>query len=81
MISAADPLNLAGVIGGDKRVPAVAAHRVAYRRGVPVAARQAAGIDWLTSLDSGEKRQARNLLDRFGRDGGARLPFRARRRR
>ncbi len=81
VISAADPLNLAGVIGGDKRVPAVAAHRVAYRRGVPVAARQAAGIDWLTSLDSGEKQQARNLLERFGRGDGARLPFRARRRR
>ena len=81
VISAADPLNLAGVVGGDKRVPAVAAHRLAYRRGVPVAARQAAGIDWLVELAGDERRQARNLLERPSGRSRDRFPFTARRRR
>ncbi len=33
VISAADPLNLTGVIGPGKRIPAMATHQVAYRRG------------------------------------------------
>jgi ATP-dependent Lhr-like helicase len=38
VISAADPLNLAGIITAGERVRAVAASRVAYRDGVPLAA-------------------------------------------
>jgi ATP-dependent Lhr-like helicase len=37
VISAADPLNLAGIVTAGDRVAAVAATRVAYRNGVPVA--------------------------------------------
>jgi ATP-dependent Lhr-like helicase len=37
VISAADPLNLAGIITGGERVRAVAGARVAYQNGVPVA--------------------------------------------
>ena len=37
VISAADPLNLAGIVTAGDRVPAVAATRLAYRNGVPVA--------------------------------------------
>ncbi|WP_437205251.1 DEAD/DEAH box helicase [Planctomicrobium sp. SH664] len=33
VISAADPLNLTGVIGGDVRIPALAAHQIAYLAG------------------------------------------------
>jgi len=33
VLSGADPLNLTGVIGGGKRIPALASHQVAYRRG------------------------------------------------
>jgi ATP-dependent Lhr-like helicase len=38
VISAADPLNLAGIITAGERVRAVAATRIAYRDGVPIAA-------------------------------------------
>jgi ATP-dependent Lhr-like helicase len=37
-ISAADPLNLTGIITPEARVPAVASNRVLYRDGVPIAA-------------------------------------------
>jgi len=38
MISAADPLNLAGIVTAGERVRAVAASRIVYRDGVPLAA-------------------------------------------
>jgi len=38
VISAADPLNLSGVVTAGERVRAVATNRVAYRDGVPLAA-------------------------------------------
>ena len=38
VISAADPLNLAGIVTAGDRVRAVAAARVVYRDGVPLAA-------------------------------------------
>ena len=37
-ISAADPVNLAGIVTAGSRVPAVATTRIAYRDGVPLAA-------------------------------------------
>ncbi len=37
-ISAADPLNLTGVITGEERIRTSAANRIVYRNGVPVAA-------------------------------------------
>jgi ATP-dependent Lhr-like helicase len=37
-ISAADPLNLTGIIAGEERIRASAANRIVYRNGVPVAA-------------------------------------------
>ena len=39
-VSAADPLNLAGIITPGERIPAVPSNRVVYRDGVPVAARE-----------------------------------------
>ncbi|MEL7448593.1 MAG: DEAD/DEAH box helicase [Pseudomonadota bacterium] len=41
-ISAADPLNLAGIVLPGERVPAIAAHRLEFRDGVVVAAQTAA---------------------------------------
>jgi ATP-dependent Lhr-like helicase len=41
-VSAADPLNLVGLITPGRRVPAFAQNRVLYRDGVPVAAREGA---------------------------------------
>lgn len=46
-ISAADPLNLAGILTGHPRVPSTAGNRVVYRRGRPAAALQASEIVWL----------------------------------
>ena len=37
VISAADPLNLVGIVTPGERVPAVAATRIAVRNGVPLA--------------------------------------------
>lgn len=37
-ISAADPLNLAGIVTPGERIPALARNRVVYRDGIPVAA-------------------------------------------
>jgi ATP-dependent Lhr-like helicase len=37
-ISAADPLNLTGIIAGEERIRASAANRIVYRNGIPVAA-------------------------------------------
>jgi ATP-dependent Lhr-like helicase len=37
VVSAADPLNLAGIVTGGDRVRAVAANRIVYRDGVPMA--------------------------------------------
>ena len=38
MISAADPLNLAGIVTAGERVRAATSTRIAYRDGVPLAA-------------------------------------------
>jgi ATP-dependent Lhr-like helicase len=50
-ISAADPLNLTGVITPGARVPAVVGNRVVYRDGVPVAARIAGELRALGDVD------------------------------
>jgi ATP-dependent Lhr-like helicase len=44
VISAADPLNLAGIVTAGDRVRAVAASRIAYRNGVPIAAREGGSV-------------------------------------
>jgi len=43
-ISAADPLNLTGIITPGERVPALTTNRILYRDGVPVLAREAGQI-------------------------------------
>ena len=50
-ISAADPLNLAGIITSGERVPALATNRVVYVDGVPVAARVSDEVVQLTRSD------------------------------
>jgi ATP-dependent Lhr-like helicase len=52
-ISAADPLNLAGIVTTGERVRGVAANRLAYRNGVPVAALEGEYIRALTPIDDG----------------------------
>jgi ATP-dependent Lhr-like helicase len=47
VISAADPLNLVGIITRHERVPSTASNRVAYLDGVPVACLQGGEVRWL----------------------------------
>lgn len=47
VISAADPLNLVGVVTRHERIPRTASHRIAYVDGNPLAALVAGEIQWL----------------------------------
>ena len=58
VLSAADPLNLAGILTPGGRVAAVHTHRLLYRDGVPVATLTAAGVRWFERLEGAEKRRA-----------------------
>jgi ATP-dependent Lhr-like helicase len=49
-ISAADPLNLTGIVIPGDRVPALASNRVVFRDGVPVAAREGGQFRALTEM-------------------------------
>jgi ATP-dependent Lhr-like helicase len=81
VLSAADPLNLAGVLTPGGRVPAVHSHRVAYLDGVPVATLAASRVEWLADVDPTRRSQAQALLtapvSRSGRaaSNGRRAPF------
>jgi ATP-dependent Lhr-like helicase len=61
-ISAADPLNLVGVVSPGARVPALAANRILYRDGAPVAARLAGQLSLFTTLDRDTQWQVHELL-------------------
>jgi ATP-dependent helicase Lhr and Lhr-like helicase len=50
-VSAADPLNLTGIVTVGDRVRAAAASRIVYRDGIPVAALEGDYIRQLTSVD------------------------------
>ncbi len=50
-ISAADPLNLTGIVTPGDRVAALASNRVVYRDGVPVAAREGGAFREFTPID------------------------------
>jgi len=62
VLSAADPLNLAGVLTPGGRVAAVHSHRLLYRDGVPVACLAADGIQWLEDLGGSARGKAQSLL-------------------
>jgi hypothetical protein len=50
LISAADPLNLTGVLSNCERVRAVASNRIAYRDGVPVSVLEGEYLRPLTTV-------------------------------
>ena len=52
-ISAADPLNLAGVLDAGERVRAITTHRLVYRDGVPLAALEGDYMRPLREIDPG----------------------------
>jgi ATP-dependent helicase Lhr and Lhr-like helicase len=69
-ISAADPLNLVGVITPGDKVPAFSGNRVLYRNGVPVAVQAGEDIRFLQAVESKSEWEIRNLLIRKQRPGG-----------
>lgn len=72
VLSAADPLNLAGVLTPGGRVAAVHSHRLLYRDGVAVASLVAGGLEWLERLDTAAKRRAEAVLAAAPRAGARR---------
>lgn len=61
-ISAADPLNLVGILTPGRRVPALAGNRILFRDGVPVATLIAGEFEALQESSGEELRQMRERL-------------------
>jgi len=61
-LSAADPLNLAGIITPGPKVPALTNNRVLYRDGVPVATLTGGQSDFLVEMEAGKEWEARQAL-------------------
>jgi ATP-dependent Lhr-like helicase len=64
VVSAADPLNLAGIITPGERIPSTARNRLLYRGGVPVAVLAGGSFRWLVEADAAAEWSARSLLMR-----------------
>jgi ATP-dependent Lhr-like helicase len=65
--SAADPLNLTGLITPGQRVPSQPGHRILYRDGIPIAHSAQGKISFLVNVEPGEEWQIRNALLRKSR--------------
>jgi ATP-dependent Lhr-like helicase len=61
-LSAADPLNLVGIMTPGARLPSLTGNRVLYKDGVPVAVYAGGEVSFLELLDEKEQWQARNAL-------------------
>src|SRR4029453_7499564 len=61
-LSAADPLNLIGILSRGPRIAAKRGNRIAFKSGAPVAARESTQICWLAELDVADQQAATRLL-------------------
>lgn len=61
-LSAADPLNLVGIMTPGARLPSLTGNRVLYRDGLPIAVYAGGEVAFLEQLDEKEQWQARNAL-------------------
>lgn len=61
-LSAADPLNLVGIITPGQRLAALASNRVLYRDGLPVALQAGGDIQFLVDVDRADAWEAKNTL-------------------
>jgi ATP-dependent Lhr-like helicase len=61
-ISAADPLNLVGVLTPGSRVPSLASNRVLYRDATPIAVLVGGEVKFLAELEPAEEWTVRNAL-------------------
>lgn len=64
VISAADPLNLIGILLPGRRVPATAAGRIVFRDGLPIAMQSGGDIEFLAEVDNELAWQVRGLFAR-----------------
>jgi ATP-dependent Lhr-like helicase len=62
LISAADPLNLVGIITAGARVPATAGNRLVFVSGRPTASRESGEIRWLREVDEATQHRALRML-------------------
>jgi ATP-dependent Lhr-like helicase len=63
-ISAADPLNLVGIVTAGDKVPALSGNRVLFEQGVPVAVQAGGEVRFLKEVAEGSQWEIRNLLIR-----------------
>jgi ATP-dependent helicase Lhr and Lhr-like helicase len=63
-ISAADPLNLQGVITPGRKIPSYLGNRILYRDGIPVAVYESEEVSFLIPVDHAEKWELHNTLIR-----------------
>jgi ATP-dependent Lhr-like helicase len=66
-LSAADPLNLTGIVTPGARIAALAGNRILLRDGVAVATHTGGEMQWLDALTPAQQWQARTLLVRPAR--------------
>ena len=62
VLSACDPLNLAGITSPGSRVPALLDNKVVYRNGVPVASVEGGSVQWRDELDDMSRGNLLSLL-------------------
>lgn len=63
-ISAADPLNLVGIVGPGERIAAITPSRIAFAAGVPVAVLEGGEVRFLTALSPEREREIAAALAR-----------------
>jgi ATP-dependent helicase Lhr and Lhr-like helicase len=63
-VSAADPLNLVGIVLPGSRVPVIPANRILYRDGVPIAILEAGEVRFLVELEKAAEWKAKTALIR-----------------
>jgi len=63
-ISAADPLNLTGIVTPEARVPALASNRALFRDGVPIAVREARATRHLVETEAVTRHEVERALMR-----------------
>ncbi len=63
-VSAADPLNLIGIVLPGSRIPVIPANRILYRDGVPIAILEAGEVRFLVELEKAAEWKARTALIR-----------------
>jgi ATP-dependent helicase Lhr and Lhr-like helicase len=61
-LSAADPLNLVGILTPGARLPALTGNRLLYRDGIPIATLAAGEVRMLETLDAADEWQAHKTL-------------------